>query len=96
MQVPEIGNAAAATDVISNGRSSVVSSGSAISQGGRRTNSIISANVREEKETIGFFRAWLLPKVALYAFSFFCVKLAVQSVLFNLPSFLGDTYGYTD
>lgn len=46
MEIPELGNARAASDVISNGRGSVVSSSSAISQG-RRTNSIISANVRE-------------------------------------------------
>lgn len=98
MEYTDVPNGAA-TDVISNGRNSarqsVVSSSSAISQG-RRTNSVISAVVREQKETIGFWKAWLLPKVALYAFSFFCVKLAVYSVLFNLPSFLSATYDYTD
>jgi len=46
METPEIGNAEAAPDVISNRGNSVVSSSSMISQG-RRTNSVISANVRE-------------------------------------------------
>ena len=43
---------------------------------------------------ITFWRAWLLPGVMLYGFSFFCTKMAVYCLLFRLPTFFKDQFGY--
>jgi len=34
---------------------------------------------------IGFWKAWMIPRVALYALTFFCTKFVVFSFLLNLP-----------
>lgn len=47
-------------------------------------------------ERIGFFKAWLLPKVFLYSASFFCTKLAVYSLMLWLPLFLSENLDYQD
>ena len=54
--------------------------------------------MQEEKEEqpevrIGFWQAWLLPKVLFYAFANFCAKMAVQVVFFSLFEFL-DTFHF--
>ena len=50
----------------------------------------------ETKETrISFWKAWLLPKVLFYAFSYFCTKMALQVVFFSLFEFLEDEFDFT-
>jgi sugar phosphate permease len=42
----------------------------------------------QEGGKISFWNAWMLPRVMLYASAFFCTKLAVFSLLLQLPTFL--------
>ena len=51
---------------------------------------------KKEDERIGFFKAWTLPKVALYAGVFFCSKMAVYCLLLQLPLCLKDTLKLDD
>ena len=46
--------------------------------------------------SVGFWRAWLLPKVLLYAFSFFFSKMAIQIVFFSLFEFLDKNFDFTN
>lgn len=51
----------------------------------------------EEKEPgkkITFINAWCLPNVFLYASAFFFSKFAVYAIMYNLPEFLRDVYGF--
>lgn len=43
---------------------------------------------QDKPETISFLAAWRLPGVILYGSIFFCTKLAVYCLLFQLPTFL--------
>ena len=44
-----------------------------------------------ERHSISFWKAFALPRVALYASCFFCTKMAVYCLLLWLPTFLkGD------
>jgi sugar phosphate permease len=45
----------------------------------------------DEGQSISFWKAFALPRVALYASCFFCTKMAVYCLLLWLPTFLkGD------
>ena len=55
----------------------------------------------EEKESqvesrISFWKAWLLPKVLFYAFSYFCAKMALQVVFNSLFEFLEAEFDFKD
>ena len=45
----------------------------------------------EVDKKISFFKAWMLPRVMLYSSAFFCTKMAVICLLFQLPTFLKDS-----
>ena len=48
----------------------------------------------EEETRIGFWQAWLLPKVLFYAMAYFCAKMALQVVFFSLFEFLDDVFSF--
>lgn len=54
------------------------------------------ASLKGDQKKIGFLQAWLLPRVSLYAVSFFCTKLAVYCLLLWLPLFLKEELNYGD
>jgi sugar phosphate permease len=39
---------------------------------------------------ISFWKAWTVPRVALYAISFFCTKFCVYCLLLWIPTVLGS------
>lgn len=45
-------------------------------------------------ERVTFWRAWLIPRVFIYASTLFCVKLAVNSMLLWLPLMLKEYLNY--
>ena len=45
-------------------------------------------------DKINFINAWCLPNVFLYASAFFWTKFAVYAIMYNLPEFLRDVYGF--
>ena len=62
----------------------------------------ITQEVQQEKEIqqidekrIGFFQAWLLPKVLFYASAYFCAKFALQVYFLSLFEWL-DTFAFLD
>ncbi|CDW72436.1 sugar phosphate exchanger 3 [Stylonychia lemnae] len=44
---------------------------------------------------VTFWKAWLIPRVFIYASTLFCIKLAVNSMLLWLPLLLKEYLGYT-
>mmetsp|Transcript_27002 Transcript_27002/g.26633 ORF Transcript_27002/g.26633 Transcript_27002/m.26633 type:complete len:276 (-) Transcript_27002:362-1189(-) len=42
----------------------------------------------QDKRSISFLQAWMLPRVAIYAFTYACVKLLNMSLVMWLPFFL--------
>jgi hypothetical protein len=40
---------------------------------------------------VGFFRAWCIPGVPFYAFSYLCLKLVNYCLFFWLPLYLSNT-----
>jgi len=51
-------------------------------------------SVAEAPGKITFINAWCLPNVFLYASAFFFSKFAVYAIMYNLPEFLRDVYGF--
>jgi sugar phosphate permease len=41
-------------------------------------------------KSISFLKAWTVPRVFLYSLTFFFTKLAVQTILLWLPTFLSE------
>jgi len=50
----------------------------------------------EESRAIGFWEAWKLPGVLLYAIVFTCVKAATSAILYWLPTYLKMTLGFQE
>lgn len=48
----------------------------------------------ESEKKITFINAWCMPNVFLYASAFFFSKFAVYAIMYNLPEFLRDEYGF--
>eukprot|EP00347_Sterkiella_histriomuscorum_P010034 403338943 len=51
-------------------------------------------SLHQSGQRITFWKAWLLPRVFLYASTLFCIKLAVNSMLLWLPLLLKEYLNY--
>ena len=45
---------------------------------------------------LNFFTAWLVPRVFLYSATLFTLKMAVYSMLLQLPTFLREERNYDE
>eukprot|EP00347_Sterkiella_histriomuscorum_P010684 403375320 len=59
-------------------------------------NKTLETNQIKDGKKLNFFTAWLVPRVFLYSATLFCAKLAVYSMLLQLPSFLKQELNYSD
>jgi sugar phosphate permease len=50
--------------------------------------------IDESKKEVTFLTAWCLPNVLIYASAFFFAKYALMGLMYNLPSYLNDVFGY--
>ena len=61
---------------------------------GATLEDVMEGEEPREVKKINFLTAWCLPNVLIYASAFFFAKYALYGMMYNLPTYLGDVFGY--